>query len=206
MGEDIYQVTFKNFIKWSLENNTLFENLRKEQIDQLIQKMKLTSYKINETIFRKGVMGFQKLVVVVEGQLKNAKNGTIVASKGQCFGCEFMLRENKTKTMEDEIVMNSYGVLAELTDYKTIEELYLDDSAKKKDRDTKPKNINISVKNRKAKLQNLNINQLFIVEQIKMGQFGPIFVVRDQTNQLAILRNLSKKMLEQYEVEEFIQN
>ena len=65
MGEDIYQVTFKNFIKWSLENNALLQNLKKAETDIIIQKMKLSSYKVNETIFRKGVTGFQKLVVVI---------------------------------------------------------------------------------------------------------------------------------------------
>lgn len=55
-------------------------------MDNLIQKMKLSSYKANETIFRKGISGFQKLVVVIEGQLKNTRNGAIVANKGQCYG------------------------------------------------------------------------------------------------------------------------
>ncbi len=32
-----------------------------------------------------------------------------------------MLAENKTKTMQDEIIMNSYGVLAELTDHKALD-------------------------------------------------------------------------------------
>lgn len=86
MGQDVYQVTFKNFIKWSLESNESFENLKKNQIDSLIQKMKLSSYKVNETIFRKGISGFQKLVVVIEGQLKNTKNGAVVANKGQVYG------------------------------------------------------------------------------------------------------------------------
>ena len=63
-----------------------FENLKKNQIDTLIQKMKLSSYKVNETIFRKGISGFQKLVVVIEGQLKNTKNGAVVANKGQVYG------------------------------------------------------------------------------------------------------------------------
>lgn len=86
MGQDVYQVTFKNFIKWSFESNESFENLKKNQIDSLIQKMKLSSYKVNETIFRKGISGFQKLVVVIEGQLKNTKNGAVVANKGQVYG------------------------------------------------------------------------------------------------------------------------
>lgn len=37
-----------------------------------------------------------------------------------------MLSENKNKAMEDEIIMNSYGVLAELTDYKIMDEINFD--------------------------------------------------------------------------------
>ncbi len=48
--------------------------------------MKISSYKANESIFRKGVAGFQKIVVIIEGSLKKLKNGTIVANKGQCWG------------------------------------------------------------------------------------------------------------------------
>lgn len=48
--------------------------------------MKITSYKAQESIFKRGVVGFQKIVVVIEGSLKKIKNGVIVASKGQCFG------------------------------------------------------------------------------------------------------------------------
>ena len=55
-------------------------------------------------------MGFQKIVVIIEGSLKKVKNGTIVASKGQCFGEEFL--NDKLRILEDEIIMQSYGVLA----------------------------------------------------------------------------------------------
>jgi len=48
--------------------------------------MKITSFKAQEPIFKRGVIGFQKLVVVIEGTLKKVKNGTIVATKGQCYG------------------------------------------------------------------------------------------------------------------------
>lgn len=56
--------------------------------------------------------GFQKIVVIIEGSLKKLKNGTIVASKGQCWGEEYLIEANKSKVMEDEIVMQTYGVLA----------------------------------------------------------------------------------------------
>lgn len=55
-------------------------------MDSVIESMKISSFKINEPIFRKGVAGFQKLVVVIEGGLKKAKTGTIVAGKCQCYG------------------------------------------------------------------------------------------------------------------------
>lgn len=72
--------------------------------------MKIVSYKAQESIFKRGVVGFQKIVVIIEGSLKKVKNGTIVASKGQCFGEEFL--NDKLRILEDEIVMQSYGVLA----------------------------------------------------------------------------------------------
>ena len=52
--------------------------------------MKISSFKMNEFIFRKGVKGFQKLVVIIEGSLKKLKSGTTVAGKGQCYGEEFL--------------------------------------------------------------------------------------------------------------------
>ena len=48
--------------------------------------MNISSFKANESIFRKGTPGFQKLVVIIEGGLKNLKNGITVATKGQCYG------------------------------------------------------------------------------------------------------------------------
>ena len=78
--------------------------------------MKISSFKANQCIFRKGVAGFQKIVVIIEGSLKKIKNGTIVANKGQCWGQEYLLEANKSKILDDEIVMQTYGVLAEITD------------------------------------------------------------------------------------------
>jgi cGMP-dependent protein kinase len=48
--------------------------------------MKISSYKAQESIFKRGIVGFQKLIVVIEGTLKKFKSGAIVATKGQCFG------------------------------------------------------------------------------------------------------------------------
>ena len=86
MGDKVYEVTFKNFIRWAFEKNTVMSKLSKEHMDNVIESMKISSFKINEPIFRKGVAGFQKLVVVIEGGKKKKKNGTIVAGKCQCYG------------------------------------------------------------------------------------------------------------------------
>ena len=112
LGDKIYDVTFKNFIKWSFDKNPVLCRLSKNHYESIIEEMKISSFKANESIFRKGSAGFQKLVVVIEGSLKKLKSGSLIAAKGQCYGEEFLLTENKNKTLDDEIVMNSYGVIA----------------------------------------------------------------------------------------------
>ena len=57
--------------------------------------MRIQGYKANELVFREGVEGFQKLVVVVEGSLVNKSNGARIVSKGECCGEQFLLEENQ---------------------------------------------------------------------------------------------------------------
>lgn len=114
MGDNIYEVTFKNFIRWAFEKNGTLNQLTREVQERIIDEMKISSFKAQESIFKRGVVGFQKLVVVVEGSLKKVKSGTIVASKGQCFGEDFL--KDSTKILDDEIIMHTYGVIAEISD------------------------------------------------------------------------------------------
>ena len=72
--------------------------------------MKINSYKAQESICRRGIVGFQKLVVVIEGSLKKLKSGNVVATKGQCYGEEFLKDQNKI--LDDEVIMQNYGVVA----------------------------------------------------------------------------------------------
>jgi len=58
-------VTFRNFIKWSFEKNPLLSKLNKTQTEKVIEAMKISSFKANESVFRKGVSGFQKIVVII---------------------------------------------------------------------------------------------------------------------------------------------
>jgi cGMP-dependent protein kinase len=59
--------------------------------------MKISSYKAGDIIMKKGTVGNQKIVVIIEGSLKKAKSGMTVASKAQAWGEEYMLEVNKNK-------------------------------------------------------------------------------------------------------------
>lgn len=39
-----------------------------------------------------------------------------MASKCQCYGEEFLTVENKEKAMDDEVIMQTNGVIAEISD------------------------------------------------------------------------------------------
>lgn len=90
--------------------------------------------------------------------------------------------------------MNSYGVLAELTDYKIIEELNLDQSNKKKDNIHKMKNFIVPFKGSKQILAQVKMQDVMFIEQLKTGQFGPILLVKDDADKY-IIRGLNKKQL-----------
>lgn len=83
--------------------------------------MKISSYKAGETIMKKGSGANQKIVVIIEGSLKKSKSGLTVASKAQAWGEEYMLEINKNKTFEDDIVMETDGVIAEITSENFVE-------------------------------------------------------------------------------------
>jgi cGMP-dependent protein kinase 1 len=86
IGDNIYEVTFKNIIRFAFSKNSVINKMPKEIQESIVDSMKITSYKPQESIYRRGVVGFQKLTVVVEGSLKKSKDGTVVATKGQCYG------------------------------------------------------------------------------------------------------------------------
>lgn len=46
--------------------------------------------------------------------MKKTKNGNVVATKGQCYGEEFLKDPNKI--LDDEVIMQNYGVVAEISE------------------------------------------------------------------------------------------
>jgi len=115
LGDQVHAVTFRNLQKWAFEKQDLLKQLNKTQIEKVLDVMKISSYKSGDIIFKKGTVANQKIVVIIEGSLKKAKSGIVVASKAQAFGQEYMLENNRTKNFEDDIVMETDGVLAEIT-------------------------------------------------------------------------------------------
>lgn len=47
MGDRVYDVTFKNFIRWAFEKNPVMSKLSKEHLDNVIESMKISSFKTN---------------------------------------------------------------------------------------------------------------------------------------------------------------
>ena len=78
--------------------------------------MKINSYKSGNVVIKKNTdnVNNQKIIIVIEGALKKYKNINPIAVRSQIYGEEFLL-ENKIKTRyEDDIVMESDGVIAEI--------------------------------------------------------------------------------------------
>ena len=77
--------------------------------------MKISAYKAGDIILKKGTVANQKIIVIIEGSLKKSKSGITVASKAQARGEEYFLDANKNKTLDDDIVLETDGVIAEIS-------------------------------------------------------------------------------------------
>lgn len=47
LSDKIYDITFKNFIKWAFEKNPVLSKLNKGQTDKVIESMKISAFKAN---------------------------------------------------------------------------------------------------------------------------------------------------------------
>ena len=55
------------------------------------------------------------MILVIEGALKKSKNSNPVVMKSQFYGEDFLQESKQKNSIEDEIVMESDGVLAEIS-------------------------------------------------------------------------------------------
>lgn len=115
LGDQVHVVTFRNLQKWAFEKNALLSKLTKAQIDKVLDVMKISAYKAGDIILKKGTVANQKIIVIIEGSLKKSKSGITVASKAQAWGEEYFLDANKNKMLDDDIVLETDGVIAEIS-------------------------------------------------------------------------------------------
>jgi len=98
LGDQIFVVTFRNFMKWAIEKSSHLSKLSKEQVEKILDLMKINSYKSGNVVIKKNTenVSNQKIIIVIEGALKKYKNINPIAVRSQIYGEEFLL-ENKTK-------------------------------------------------------------------------------------------------------------
>lgn len=155
--------------------------------------MKITSYKPQEAIYRRGVVGFQKLTVVVEGSLKKLKGGNVVATKGQCYGQEPLL--DRTKMLDDDIVMQSYGVVAEISEDAFREAVRNQDyvtivTPKKSQFHGQLRQPSNTIK---LALSNSDVRSFQVITTLKTpGQFGLLYLLAND-RQTYVLKTIEKR-------------
>jgi cGMP-dependent protein kinase 1 len=197
LGDKVYDVTFKNFIRWAFEKNNVMSKFSREQQDNIIESMKISSFKINELIFRKGVSGFQKLIVVIEGGIKKIKTGTIVAGKCQCYGEEYLTNENRNKIMDDEIVMQTNGVIAEISDasfYEAIGNKSYNEIIKSLEQGKQNKFSQYENMTEKQ-LEHLDMSDITVSSTLSKGQFGDLYLSKDKKDNEYIAKTMSRHLL-----------
>ena len=53
LGDQIFVVTFRNFMSWAMEKSTHISKLNKEQIEKILDLMKINSYKSGNVVIKK---------------------------------------------------------------------------------------------------------------------------------------------------------
>ncbi len=66
-------ITFRNLQKWAFDKNPILSKLLKNQIEKVLDVMKISNYKASDVVFKKGSSSTQKIIVVVEGSLKRVR-------------------------------------------------------------------------------------------------------------------------------------
>ncbi|CAD8211860.1 unnamed protein product [Paramecium pentaurelia] len=205
LGDQIHIVTFRNLLKWAFEKNALLQKLTKTQIDKSINQLKLILYKAGDIIMKKGTSVQQKIIVVVEGCVKKNKSGIVIATKGQVWGEEYFLIMNKNKLFDDDIVMETDGVLAEMSYDNFIDCIggFLEEVIKKNEK-IQDKKMKYQIK--QNNYESIKKSDLIFIKQLAFGQFGPVYLVKAKSNQqLFTLKTYNKYDIKQYQLENFFE-
>lgn len=199
-------VTFRNLQKWSFEKNSILSKLSKAQIEKVLDAMKIINCKAGDTILKRGTAANQKILVIIEGSFKKAKSGVMIASKGATWGEEFMLDHNKQKLLDDDVVMETDGVLAEIPN-ELFQECIggsLDDVLKNNEKMLQKRQMKADA-SRKKEADRIRMNDVYFISKLGTGQFGPVYLVKvKQGDQLYALKTFSKQMIVDQGVEKHL--
>lgn len=207
LGDQVQVITFRNLQKWAFEKNAILSKLLKPQVDKILDVMKISYYKAGDIIFKKTTPMNQKIIVVIEGSLKKAKSGIVVASKGSCYGEEFFLETAKQKTFDDDIVMETDGVISEISNENFTESLgaALDETLKKNEKIHEKKMMKPDLAKKKEAM-NIKLNELYLIKKLADGQFGPVYLVKSKFNgQYLVLKSISKQQIIENNLEKHMQ-
>ena len=73
LGIQFKTIMYKNLERWALQRNKLFSNLTKVQVEKTIDAMRIVHYKAGDVFFNKGALGGQRIIVVIEGEIKKVR-------------------------------------------------------------------------------------------------------------------------------------
>lgn len=208
LGDQVQIITFRNVQKWAFEKNPLLSQLSKIMIEKIVEAMKISNYKNGDVIVKKGSPCNSKLIVVIEGGIKK-KSGAGLAKKGELWGDEFLKKENKSKTYDDDVVMDNEGVLAEIS-YDSITACLggsVEDAINKASKGHEKKLMKAEGILKKT-AADIKLEDLIFFKKLGFGQFGSVYLVKPKgstDNQFYALKCVSKQQVVEQSLEKHLQ-
>jgi len=129
---------------------------------------------------------------------KKAKYNSVIAKKGELYGDEYIVEANRAKTIDDDIVMESDGVIGEVP-YATLQECIggtIEQAMKKNENGHEKKMMQQHNSELKKNAINLKLEDLIFYKKLGFGQFGSVYLVRCKgEEQFYALKAVSKQQV-----------
>lgn len=130
-----------------------------------------------------------------------------MASKAQAWGEEYFLSSNKTKILDDDIVMETDGVIAEISADNFVDCIggELEEVIKKNEK-MMEKKLQKSDQTKRKEANNIKKSELIFIKILAYGQFGPVYLVKAKYNQqLYVLKAFNKNQITEQTLEKYLQ-
>lgn len=190
IGGDYLKVTANNEAIKLLKKIPIFRYLNEEQFESLIQVLRVENFKNNEIIFSQNQPG-ESLFLIKSGRVevidKEANRVLRNITKDDYFGERSLLFDKfRSATVQAKGEVSCWVLYK--SDFLSI----LDENLKK-----------LLLKRIELQDDNLNLGDLYIVNQIGTGTFGNVFlVIHKQKKTLYALKAVNKKKIRAYEMED----